>query len=110
MNVIFCSTGSAFCVLACFGSILAGVLKMFSHWQTGVAFLAIGLVLAAAAKMLDRWKMRLLYGRQLGDYLHEQQDDRSADELASRDLAAFCCKDIPPAEKGIYETSVGRSS
>lgn len=85
-----CAAASALCGLSCL--LLAGgslVLLMMRHWTTGLVLLAASVAATVLSKLLDRAKMRVLYGRKLGTLLHASDGEAQAADLARRDLTRY---------------------
>lgn len=89
MKTFALAAGSALCALGSLVSLVLGVLGMTSANTVTAAWILAGLLLGAAARWLDRSKMRTLYGQSLGDLLHERDEDAAPRELAARDKAAL---------------------
>lgn len=89
MKVLLLAVGSAVCALGCLADAIIGTVMLFVNWRGGLVVLGVAVMLGAAAKVLDRQKMRAIYGRQSGDLLHEDDaEGQTPLDLAERDFAA----------------------
>ena len=90
MKAFLFAGGSAVCALGCLSGAIVGAVMLLIDWRSGLAVLGVALVLGAAAKAFDRQKMRAIYGRQLGDLLHEADaEEQTPFDLAERDFLAY---------------------
>lgn len=90
MKPLLLAVVSALCALGCLTSAAAALLCLCFLSGPWLALLVGSVLLGALAKALDRQKMRSIYGRDLGDAMHESDLESSGCiELARNDVVAL---------------------
>jgi hypothetical protein len=107
MNGLVYAVGAAVCAFGCLAHAIVGTVALLVNWRSGLALLGTAVLLGAAAKALDRQKMRAIHGRAEGERLHAANPDVPAMELAERDWAAYRSGALACPEKGL-EPVAGR--
>ncbi len=100
MNPRLLAVLSVVCSIAFLVSLAIGGVVLFFNWKAGLAFIAGAFVLPPAAKWLDKQKVMRIWGRSVGEGVHEARwDQRNKGAVAWASVEASMLKDYGPIFK-----------